>query len=706
MLGWSSSRRLAQIIPAAPAAAIAEALGGDTITDVLLHFPRDYHHGSGVDVEDARPGDVVTMTGTVTGARQTTTRRGQFMYTITLDSGRQKVNAIFFNSRYIARQLAPGTKAMVTGKLGFYRTTAQLSHPEFMVIPAPGKRGVMTGGMKKLAEFGSPGQLEALLTSLEYLPVYPTKKGTTSWMVLAAVDAVLKQLPPIDEPLGTTPEGFVSFDEAIRGIHQPDHRGPGVFADRIKYNEALSLALVLALARADNDRRTAPAAPPVAGQQSRAEKLLAGLPFEMTGGQKTVIGEISSDLSHTRPMARLLQGDVGTGKTLVALAGMLQVVDNGMQCALLAPTEVLATQHGATLSAQLERAGCAARVVVVTGSMKQKDKQQALLDIVTGQADIVVGTHALLQEGVEFFNLGLVVVDEQHRFGVEQRDRLRDSRDDGITPHLLVMTATPIPRTIAMTTFGDLSVSTLVELPGGRQPITSVVVPGHKPAWVSRTFERIREEVAQGSQAFVVCPTIDGPGGAEEMYHSLSAEIFPELSVGLVHGRLPGDDKEAVMADFAAGTIDILVATTVIEVGIDVPNATVMYIRDADRFGVSQLHQLRGRIGRGSKPSLCLMHTDQPEDSDSFARVTAVAATQDGFELAELDLRARREGDVLGTAQSGGRRRVRLLDLVDDGEIIRRAAADAAELVATNRQLAEQLVGDVAEEERDYIDKT
>ena len=350
-------------------------------------------------------------------------------------------------------------------------------------------------------------------------------------------------------------------------------------------------------------------------------------------------------------------------------------------------------------------AGLPTRVVALTGSMTAAQKQDALLKIVTGEADIVVGTHALIQDGVEFFRLGLVVVDEQHRFGVEQRDALRAKAGE-TTPHLLVMTATPIPRTIAMTVFGDLTVSTLRELPGGRKPIQSAVVPQFKPRWVARAWEKIREEVAAGHQAYVVCPRIDGEGGVLEVFAELASTEFEGLNVAFLHGRMKGEEKDTVMADFAAGGVDVLVATTVIEVGVDVPNATVMMVRESEHFGVSQLHQLRGRVGRGGNQSLCLFHTLAQEGTPSFQRVSQVASTTDGFALAELDLLNRREGDVLGTQQSGMHRTLKLLNLVEDFELVRRAYDDAERLVADNLEFARAATADFIPEDFEYLDKS
>ncbi|HEX2283221.1 MAG TPA: ATP-dependent DNA helicase RecG, partial [Mycobacterium sp.] len=383
---------------------------------------------------------------------------------------------------------------------------------------------------------------------------------------------------------------------------------------------------------------------------------------------------------------------VGSGKTIVSVLAMLQMVDAGYQCALLAPTEVLAAQHARSvrdvlgplaMAGQLGGAEAATRVTLLTGSMSAQQKRQVRDEVAAGEAGIVIGTHALLQEAVEFRRLGMVVVDEQHRFGVEQRDRLRAKAPEGITPHLLVMTATPIPRTVALTVYGDLETSTLRELPRGRQPITTnTIFTKEKPTWLDRAWQRIIEEVRAGRQAYVVASRIDendkpakddsGPPATTvvELFERLRHGALSGLRLGLMHGRLPSEEKDAVMAAFRAGEIDVLVCTTVIEVGVDVPNATVMFVMDADRFGISQLHQLRGRIGRGEHPSLCLLATKLPAGSKSAERLKAVASTLDGFKLADLDLKERREGDVLGLSQSGRPITLKLLSLSDHLEII------------------------------------
>ncbi len=700
MLGFHDARPLNLVLPLKQAKALAAHLGITTYGDLLRHYPRRYlHYGSGSSLDGALEGDTVSIVGKVVSARRIDTAKRP-LYKVTVFDGTYSVDATFFGSRYAMKVLTEGKRVMLTGKLSSFRGQPQLQHPDFVLLDGPTQA---TGALKQLQHFGD---LEEILSGREWLPLYPATAKVSSWTIMGAIHAVLRSLDEVEEPLGFTPEGLVNLDRAIREIHEPGPAGPEAARARLKYDEAMGVALVMAVRRADAARDRARPLPRVEGRDQ--DGLLRALPFPLTKGQSEVLSEISADMARPHPMSRLLQGEVGSGKTIVALLAMLQAVDNGAQCALLAPTEVLAMQHARSLSETLLRAGVPARVVALTGSMGAARKQDALLKIVSGEADIVVGTHALIQEGVEFFRLGLVVVDEQHRFGVEQRDTLRAKAED--TPHLLVMTATPIPRTIAITVFGDLRVSTLRELPGGRKPIQSSVVPEFRSSWVERAWEKIREEVAAGHQAYIVCPRIDGEGGVTEVSGWLADGEFRGLTVGVLHGRMKGEEKDAVMSDFAAGGIDVLVSTTVIEVGVDVPNATVMMVRESEHFGVSQLHQLRGRVGRGGNASLCLFHTLAEPESPAFRRVAAVAATGDGFELAELDLYNRQEGDVLGAQQSGARRTLQLINLVDDYDVVVRANSDAARLVAEDPELARSVAATVTEslvpERLEYLEKS
>lgn len=698
MLGWKDDRPLTEVLPGKVAKALTKSFGYSTCGQLLMnHYPRDYIR-QGRDFQafaerEAPEGSFITISGTVTNVSKRPIRNG-FVLNVTVDD---TYTAVYFNGVWQERVLYPGMRVLFSGKLKFFNSQAQLQHPEFLILDAPrGETSVSKrwgGTLKAISQFVD---VEELLRDREWLPVYRASSTLKTWTIMAAIHHVLKTLPPIQDPLDISD---LTFDKAIREIHEPGPEGPQRAIDRLKYNEALGIGLVMALRRRDTRHWRAFAMPP-ADDGYRAE-MLAKVPFDLTSGQKQVLRDIDRDISEAVPMSRLLQGEVGSGKTLVAVAAMLSAVDAGRQAALLAPTEVLAHQHARSISAMLPDD---IRLTVLSGSMKTAEKRQALLDIVSGEADIVVGTHAIIQQTVEFYSLGLVVVDEQHRFGVEQRDTLRMKAPEGTFPHVLVMTATPIPRTIAMTVFGDLEVSSLHELPGGRKPIQSSVLPEAKASWVRRGWERIREEVDAGRQAYVVCPRIEGEGGVLELAEALEEGPLEGLRIMVLHGRM--DDKDDRMAAFARGEVDVLVSTTVIEVGVDVPNATVILIRESENFGVSQLHQLRGRVGRGGNASLCLFHTLAAPNSPSFERISKIAATSSGFELTELDMEYRREGDVLGTRQSGRQRTLQLLDLSQDLMIIERAYEDAYVLVDEDPELAFELTVEIREEEQEYLDKS
>ncbi|MFJ2663870.1 ATP-dependent DNA helicase RecG [Nocardia fluminea] len=718
------SDRLDHVLGVKAADRLTESFDMTTVEDLLRHYPVRYAtQGQPLTEEEPEEGAHITVIGRITKTelRPMKNRRGSLLK-VQLDTGAQRpLEATFFNGDKVRYLVKEGVRAMMSGTVHWWRPDRwNLSHPDYLILPDKAEAGVEeltsvrgSGALRGLAQSAKGAQgVDASFFEREFVPVYPATAKVQSWDLLACIRQILDQLDPIEDPLPADlreERHLLPLSQALRLIHLPEHKLDIEKArDRLRFDEALALQLVLAERRHEVEGRTAPACPPSA--DGIAAAFDERLPFELTEGQRQVLTEISEDLSRTRPMHRLLQGEVGSGKTIVALNAMLQVVDSGRQCALLAPTEVLAAQHYRSLRAMLGDLGNAGelgaaenstKVVLLTGSMSTAAKKAALLDAMTGEAGIVIGTHALIQDAVEFYDLGLVVVDEQHRFGVEQRDALRAKAKDGISPHLLVMTATPIPRTIAMTTLGDLETSTLTQLPKGRSPIVSKVVPRKlHPGWVDRAWERIVEEVGQGRQAYVVCSRIgedpdappakgkkaekEGPttAAAVEMYETLSAGPLAGVRVGLLHGRLPTDEKDHVMRQFNDGAIDVLVCTTVVEVGVDVPNATVMVIVDADRFGVSQLHQLRGRIGRGKHPGLCLLVTDAAPGGTAMARLEAVAATTDGFELSVLDLRQRREGDVLGSAQSGTARSLRLLSLLDDLEVITAAQELARQVVA------------------------
>jgi ATP-dependent DNA helicase RecG len=718
---------LRDAVGAKTAAALAEKLELETVGDLLRHYPRRYaKRGEVSDLGALELGEHVTIAAKVRRVteRPMRNRRGK-MLEVAVTDGQRELQLTFFNQAWRAKYLAVGRWGLFSGKVGQFRGKFQLNQPEYELVAEPGE----------LAEGEAQNTLAEFASAL--IPVYPAAANLPTWVIARSVRAALDVLEPPEDPL---PEGIrrrhrlIALETALRDVHVPASTGElGAALNRLKFDEAFGLQVTLA------QRRVAAAARPANPRPARSAGLLAafdaGLPFSLTEGQREVGAEIAVDLAGAHPMHRLLQGEVGSGKTVIAVRAMLQVVDAGGQAALLAPTEVLAAQHARSIRAllgpmaragELDSAPEATRVALLTGSLPAAARRAALAEAADGSAGIVVGTHALLSEGVEFADLGLVVVDEQHRFGVEQRDALRAKGGD-TPPHVLVMTATPIPRTVAMTVFGDLETSALTQLPAGRSPISTTVVPlADHPTWLSRVWERVAEEVAAGHQAYVVCPRI-GTGDEEEPQEEEGKrpplavlDVAPKLAegplaeqrLGVLHGKLPTDEKDAVMGDFAAGRIDVLVATTVVEVGVDVPNSTCMVIMDADRFGVSQLHQLRGRVGRGSAAGLCLLVTDAPPGSNARVRLDAVASTTDGFELAQLDLEQRREGDVLGVAQSGRRSRLKLLSLLRDAETIADARTEAATLVAEDPRLqafpalAAQVAALVDQDAADYLEKT
>ncbi|MGD1220358.1 ATP-dependent DNA helicase RecG [Streptomyces krungchingensis] len=715
---------LKKVLGPATAKVMAEHLGLHTVGDLLHHYPRRYEErGQLTHLADLPMDEHVTVVAQVADARLHTFAssraprgKGQRLE-VTITDGSGRLQLVFFGNGVHKphKDLLPGTRAMFSGKVSVFNHRLQLAHPAYELLRGDGDEAAES--------------VDSWAGAL--IPIYPATAKLESWKIAKSVQTVLPSAQEAVDPLPDSlrdGRGLVTLPEALLKIHRPHTKADIHDARaRLKWDEAF--VLQVALAR----RRHADAQLPAVARVARADGLLtafdAKLPFTLTEGQQKVSKEIFDDLATEHPMHRLLQGEVGSGKTMVALRAMLAVVDSGGQAAMLAPTEVLAQQHHRSVTemmGELAEGGMlggaehSTKVVLLTGSMGAAARRQALLDLVTGEAGIVIGTHALIEDKVQFHDLGLVVVDEQHRFGVEQRDALRGKGKQ--PPHLLVMTATPIPRTVAMTVFGDLETSVLDQLPAGRSPIASHVVPAaDKPHFLARAWERVREEVENGHQAYVVCPRIgdaaDAADAAADADAKKTKKKSPEdeaekrpplavldiadqlaqgplrgLKVEILHGRMQPDDKDAVMRRFAAGETDVLVATTVIEVGVNVPNATAMVIMDADRFGVSQLHQLRGRVGRGSAAGLCLLVSEMPEASAARQRLNAVASTLDGFELSRIDLEQRREGDVLGQAQSGVRSSLRMLAVIDDEEIIAEAREEATAVVVADPAL-EQLPG-------------
>lgn len=716
------------------ASAFEKAFGVTTVGDLLSHYPRRYARRGELTALTQLPIDEnVTIVAEVLEVRSRSmqARRGSILE-VKISDGKGILTLTFFNQAWRANELKPGVRGIFAGKVGDYRGTLQLAHPDYELFDQ--------------SELADPALAKAWAELP--IPIYPATSTVASWQVQKAIGVVLDTLPPIDDPVPDavrSSRALMPYRRALELVHRPGADADWATArETLRFQEAFVLQVALLQQRAR--LRSVAAAVRAPGA------LLAGfdesMPFTLTGDQVAVGESIAADLEAAVPMNRLIQGEVGSGKTLVALRAMLAVAESGGQSALLAPTEVLAHQHlrsivrtlGPDLAARL-------RPTLLTGQLPVAERRKALLAAVSGSARIVVGTHALLSDNVEFFDLGLVVVDEQHRFGVDQREALR--LKGATPPHVLVLTATPIPRTVAMTVFGDLDISSIAELPAGRSPIASHVVPlAEKPGWMTRVWQRVAEELAQGRQAFVVCPAIDAShveqgeealpaatparaaaargadsaarGGASsgraaaavappagssaalldtpgspraiasvtETLGALRANpVLAGRRIEALHGRLSSEEKDALMRAFAAGEIDVLVATTVIEVGVDVPNASTMVILDADRFGVSQLHQLRGRVGRGSVPGVCLFVTAAEEGTLARERVEAVASTLDGFELANRDLELRQEGDVLGSVQSGGRSSLRLLRVARDGDLIAEAREIAAAVLADDPTL-------------------
>ena len=733
------SDRLKGIIGDRTADALAAVFGMSTVEDLLRHYPRRYVvRGEFSDISSLIEGDEVTVLAEI-AAVKTRRANGRNILEVNVTDGSAVMSLTFFNQPWREKELKIGKTGMFAGKVGSFNGKRQLSHPDYQLIPDGDDVD------SALAAFAG-----------KYLPVYPAGGKMPSWKISQCVELVLDSLDEVEDylPESVIKEfGYPTLKGAFISIHKPESLEAADLARlRLTFDEAILLQLLLAGRRAE--LKELDATPRKISTDGLVNSFESKLPFKYTSGQVEVNSEIESDMQQPHPMHRLLQGEVGSGKTVIALRAMLSVIESGGQAALLAPTEVLASQHFKTIekllgdlaqAGTLQGSGEGTQLALLTGSLNANQKREALGKIANGEAGIVIGTHALISEGVEFHDLALVVVDEQHRFGVEQRDALRMKAKK--PPHLLVMTATPIPRTVAMTIFGDLDVSTLRQLPSGRIPIETHVIPVlEKPHYLERAWVRVKEEVAKGHQAYIVAPRISD-GGDDLVKAKISAadiamakmmgdeitseelagtekmtsveELAPKLATGALkglklaplHGRQSSELKDETMSAFAGGEIDVLVATTVIEVGVDVPNASMMVIMDADRFGVSQLHQLRGRVGRGSTPGLCLLVSNAEEESPAMARLSAVSGTLDGFELSRIDLDQRREGDVLGRAQSGTKSHLRLLRVLRDEELIEEARRVAVALIAgdpkleTHPALAAQ-VAILKEEERSaFLDK-
>ncbi|MCW2818906.1 MAG: recG [Marmoricola sp.] len=735
---WDSPAR---VVGGRHASKLAKADLG-TVGDLISTYPRTHvQKGSLSQLDELVPGDTLSIVGQVVASRRftyTDKRTGRDAYRLEVRVKAEDGHLLltyFDKSAGTAdwrrdTELPVGRVGVFSGKLRFFRDEWQLTNPASRLYDDGD---------------GAEGAVDAMP---DLIPIYASIGQITTWQLEETIDLALQLVDHVPEVLPAAvreAHDLVDARQALRWIHRPDTWAQRTrAATRLKWDEAFVAQSVLVRRRLAVEGTVANPRPGRPG--GILDAFDARLPFALTEGQRRVGEEIGDELGRGHPMQRLLQGEVGSGKTVVSLRAMLQVVDSGGQAALLAPTEVLAQQHHRSITAMLGDLAAggllggaehATRVALLTGSANAAARRGALAEAAGGEAGIVIGTHALLEDKVQFADLGLVVVDEQHRFGVEQRAALGAKAT--VPPHVLVMTATPIPRTVAMTVFGDLDTSTLSELPAGRGEVQTTVVPTRaRPAWIDRAWQRVREEVAAGRQAYVVASRIDpgGPaesdgadGSAEEPDAGEAAprvlfavdELGPELAAGplsglrveVLHGRLAPEEKDAVMTAFAAGEVDVLVSTTVIEVGVDVPNSTVMVILDADRFGVSQLHQLRGRIGRGGHSGLCLLVSAAEPASPSMQRLLAVAATRDGFELSRVDLEQRREGNVLGTQQSGGRAGgLKLLSVLADEPVIAEAREAAFTLLRADPEMSGEpdLAAAVrrleTSEQADFLDKT
>jgi len=683
----------------------AKALAAIEITsifDLLTHYPRRHlDKTKQFSIRDARVDDSAWVFGKVVSSNTVPGRgRGRARTELRISDGSGYMRITFFNQPWRARQFPEGSEAMFFGKITDYRGQKQLANPEVDLLDEDDRL-----------------QITAIYQQSDKLRLY--SKDFRGWVAES-----LRRTGELVEPLPQwvlDRHDFIDRTAAFRGIHVPELLAETEEARRrLVFDELLRIQLTLVLRKRMIEATSQGIIHLTSGEL--VGRFLDRLPFSFTGDQQRVIAEITADLERPIPMHRLLQGDVGAGKTVVAVAALLTAVQGGHQGAFMAPTEVLAEQHFATMRPMIDGItvpddGASLfgerplTVELLTNRVAGKERQRVLAALVSGEVDVLVGTHALIQEAVAFKSLGVVVIDEQHRFGVEQRAALKDKAGGGAVPDVLVMTATPIPRTAAMTVYGDLDVSVLGQKPAGRQPIVTTWAKGDEAE--TDVWAKVREEVAAGRQAYVVCPLIGESdklevASAEQTFERLEADNLSGLRLALLHGRLPAAEKEATMAAFRAGQVQVLVATTVIEVGVDVANATVMVVLDADRFGIAQLHQLRGRVGRGADASHCYLVTsaggagvDEEERAQGNARLAALVRTEDGFELAEVDLDIRGEGTVFGERQKG-RSDLKLASLRRDREAVQNARDAAEQIVDADPTLANH--PELADELRLFLD--
>ena len=670
----------------------------ETVLDLITHYPRRYlDRTQQAKIADLRVGDEAMVLAIVKRSNVRRTRHGRSLVEVDVFDGSSYLKCTFFNQPWRAKQLSAGTEAVFFGKLDLYRGRRQMTNPVVDLV------GDKTGRI---------------------VPIYPQseKAGLSTWELANWIAEALQRAGDLADPLPERWRDELDLQDrtwAFRQIHEPESLVAAQAARRrLALDELLRLQVTLVMRKRALERAAKGIRHDVSG--ALVDRFHAALPFPLTDAQRRAIDEIAHDLAGPHPMHRLLQGDVGSGKTVVAVTALLVAVQGGYQGALMAPTEVLAEQHHLGIRELLAELAVPdpdtlmgdrpLRVELLTNRTTAATRTKLLAALATGGIDIVIGTHALLTEGVDFHQLGVVVIDEQHRFGVEQRAALRGKGDD---PDVLVMTATPIPRTAAMTVYGDLDMTVLDELPPGRTPVRTHWSRGELEE--AAAWTRVRDEVAAGHQAYVVCPLIDESEkiqakSATEEFERLRTEVLPDLRLGLLHGQMPSKEKEAVMAAFRRHDIDVLVSTTVIEVGVDVPNATVMVIEDADRFGIAQLHQLRGRVGRGAAVSYCFL-LGEGTTPEGEQRLQAMERTTDGFELAEVDLELRGEGTILGTRQKG-HSDLKLASLRRDKDLVTTARQVAFDIVDTDPTLADHdVLADevqllVDEEEADFLFKS
>lgn len=687
-------------------------MGIESLLDLLFHYPRRYvDRTREAHINDLSEGEEALVVGRVTRVDTKRVRRGRVMVTADVEDRSGRLRCTFFNQPWRARQLDPDSLVgdiAVFGKVEIFRGWRQMTNP---VVDLVGDR---TGRI---------------------VPIYPQseKAGLHSWELGGWVEQVLRRSEKrtLADPVPSTLRadlGLRSRPEAMRAIHAPESMADMASArHRLAFDELLRIQLSLVRTKRRVEATFQGIRHDIIGDPAEPKGMVGAfvthLPYPMTGAQQRAVSEILTDMASPVPMHRLLQGDVGSGKTVVAVAALLAAVQGGHQGAFMAPTEVLAEQHATAVCQMMQGIDLAAddnlfgvrgvEVAVLTNRTPAAMRRKVSAGLADGSVDIVIGTHALIQESVEFCSLGVAVIDEQHRFGVEQRAALRSSNADGSVPDVLVMTATPIPRTAAMTVYGDLDVTVLDQMPPGRQPITTTLA--HSEEEVAGAWDLVRAEVAAGNRAYVVCPLIEESAkieasAAEDTYEELATGELAELDVGLLHGRVPTGDRHVVMDAFRDGALQVLVATTVIEVGVDVPEATVMVILDADRFGIAQLHQLRGRVGRGSAASHCVLVARGELTDDALARLEAMVRTDDGFELAEVDLELRGEGTVMGERQKG-RSDLKLASLRRDRDLVAKAREVAFELIdgpgGLDRVplLVEEIDVLLAEEDEEFLTK-